>query len=65
MNQHDRNHTDRRQPPATAAGEAFHEVEDAETHLLNRRERRRKDGEAADALTPNEGAQEDADRDRT
>ncbi|GAA3113881.1 hypothetical protein ACFQ0X_42430 [Streptomyces rectiviolaceus] len=43
----------------TAADEVFHEVEDAEIRLVDGGERPRKDGEAADALTPNEDAQED------
>ncbi|MFF4841553.1 hypothetical protein [Streptomyces collinus] len=40
--------------PRTALGEVLHEAEDAETH--HRDERR--DGEAADAITPNTAAQE-------
>lgn len=45
--------------PATAADELVHEAEDAETSVLDDGERRGKDGEAADALSPNEDAQED------
>ncbi|KUF16375.1 hypothetical protein [Streptomyces silvensis] len=46
--------------PATAAEEVLHEAEDAETSVVDNGERRGKDGEAADALSPNENAQEDA-----
>ncbi|MER7800239.1 hypothetical protein ABTX71_07930 [Streptomyces parvulus] len=49
--------------PATAADEVLHEAEDAETSVLDDGERRGKDREAADALSPNEDAQE-ADRRR-
>ncbi|MEU6990964.1 hypothetical protein ABZ953_09960 [Streptomyces sp. NPDC046465] len=50
--------------PATAADEVLHEAEEAETSVVDDGERRGKDGEAADALTPNEDAQEDVhDRD--
>ncbi|MGW7081312.1 hypothetical protein [Streptomyces sp. NPDC054866] len=45
--------------PETAAGEVLHEVEEAETHVGDDGDRRDQDGEAADALTPNEDAQED------
>ncbi|MFG2651458.1 hypothetical protein [Streptomyces sp. NPDC048436] len=43
----------------TAAEEVFDEVEDAETRLPGNERDREKDGEAADALTPNPSAQED------
>lgn len=43
----------------TAAEEVFDEVEDAETRLPGSKRDREKDGEAADALTPNPAAQED------
>ncbi|MEU6459906.1 hypothetical protein [Streptomyces sp. NPDC047065] len=49
--------------PATAADEVLHEAEDAETSVLDDGERPGKDREAADALSPNEDAQE-ADRRR-
>ncbi|MFE6400997.1 hypothetical protein [Streptomyces alboflavus] len=48
--------------PATAADEVLHEAEDAETSVVDNGERRGKDGEAADALSPNEDAQEDVHR---
>ncbi|MFC8124820.1 hypothetical protein [Streptomyces sp. NPDC057302] len=48
--------------PATAADEVLHEAEDAETGVVDDGERRGKDGEAADALSPNEDAQEDVHR---
>ncbi|MFD5805765.1 hypothetical protein [Streptomyces sp. NPDC127020] len=47
------------QPPATAADEILREAEDAETAVVDDAQRREKDGEAADALSPNEEAQED------
>ncbi|MGW3862223.1 hypothetical protein ACWEDZ_12100 [Streptomyces sp. NPDC005047] len=62
-------HHPKRQPeqehgrPTTAADEVLHEAEDAETSVLDDGERRGKDREAADALSPNEDAQE-ADRRR-
>ena len=46
------------QHPATAADEVLHQAEDAETSVVDDGEQRGKDGEAADALSPNEGAQE-------
>ncbi|WP_317446769.1 hypothetical protein [Streptomyces collinus] len=51
---HNGHHDDHEVRPRTALGEVLHEAEDAETH--GRDERR--DGEAADAVTPNTGAQE-------
>lgn len=45
--------------PSTATDEVMHEAEEAETSVVDDGERRGKDGEAADALTPNEDAQED------
>ncbi|MER6470621.1 hypothetical protein [Streptomyces collinus] len=51
---HDGHHDDEKVRPRTAVGEVLHEAEDAETH---RRDERR-DGEAADAITPNTAAQE-------
>ncbi|MFC9056450.1 hypothetical protein ACFTXB_00155 [Streptomyces sp. NPDC057074] len=44
--------------PATAADEVLQEAEDAETNVVDDGERRGTDGEAADALSPNEEAQE-------
>ncbi|MFH8484905.1 hypothetical protein [Streptomyces longisporoflavus] len=43
--------------PDTALGEALKEFENAETDVLDEPEHD-SDGEAGDALTPNEGAQE-------
>lgn len=48
--------------PRTAAGEVVHAVEEAETTTVDDGERRGKDREAADALTPNENAQDDVQR---
>ncbi|TXS38459.1 hypothetical protein [Streptomyces sp. OR43] len=46
--------------PATAAGEVLHEAEQTETNLVDDDgERGGQDGEASDALSPNEDAQED------
>ena len=44
--------------PATAADEVLHEAAEAETSVVDDGERRGKDREAADALTPNEDAQD-------
>ncbi|WEH38305.1 hypothetical protein [Streptomyces sp. AM 2-1-1] len=46
-------------PSDSAADEVLHEIEDTETDDVTGGERSREDGEAADALTPNEEAQED------
>jgi hypothetical protein len=61
MTRQERRHQHRQAPehPRTAAEEVLREVEDAETHVVDRGERSDKDGEAADALSPNEAAQED------
>jgi len=45
--------------PKTAVGEVLRSVEEAETRDVDGHERRGQDREAADALTPNEDAQED------
>ncbi|WP_371525354.1 hypothetical protein OG302_03730 [Streptomyces sp. NBC_01283] len=61
-------HTPEHQPshdeehPQTAADEILHEVEDAEARVGDDGRRRKHEGEAADALTPNEGAQEDVQK---
>lgn len=47
--------------PETAADEVLHEAEEAETRIGDN-ERRGQDREAADALTPNEDAQEDVQK---
>ncbi|GGV12717.1 hypothetical protein [Streptomyces spectabilis] len=47
----------------TAAEEVFEEAEDAATRRPGDERDPGKDGEAADALTPDAGAQEDARRD--
>ena len=65
MNHHDRKHEHDQEHPGTAVGEILREVKDAETRVVDREERRGKDGEAADALTPNEGAQKDVERHST
>jgi hypothetical protein len=64
MNHHDRKHQHQQdeEHPETAADEVLREVEDAETRVVDRGERRGKDSEAADALTPNEDAQQDVER---
>ncbi|MFD4030056.1 hypothetical protein ACFWVP_05860 [Streptomyces sp. NPDC058637] len=45
--------------PATAGDELLHEAEEAETSVADDGERGSNDGEASDALSPNEDAQED------
>ncbi|MGW8990977.1 hypothetical protein ACWGRF_13770 [Streptomyces zhihengii] len=45
--------------PSTAGGEILHEAEEAETSVTSDGERSSDDGEASDALSPNEDAQED------
>ncbi|MER6983122.1 hypothetical protein [Streptomyces carpinensis] len=49
----------RREHPDTATGEILHEIENAETDVDDSRERRHR-GEAAETITPNERAQEEA-----
>lgn len=60
-------HPDEPHPdPETALGEVLKEFEEAETQHVgeeNPATDDHHDGEAGDALTPNEEAQEDADRD--
>ncbi|MEV0522202.1 hypothetical protein AB0I66_02160 [Streptomyces sp. NPDC050439] len=46
----------------TAAEEVLDEAEDAETRVPGGKRDREKDGEAADALTPNPSAQDDVQR---
>lgn len=46
----------------TAAEEVFDEAEDAETRVPGEERDSKKDGEAADALTPNPSAQDDVQR---
>ncbi|MFE9138872.1 hypothetical protein [Streptomyces sp. NPDC007355] len=55
-------HAPDEQHPRTAADEVLHEVEEAETRVLDNGEERGRDGEAADALSPSEDAQADAAR---
>ncbi|MEV7083609.1 hypothetical protein AB0N88_34510 [Streptomyces sp. NPDC093516] len=49
--------------PETALEEALHEIEDAETRTQDSAEQRPHRGEAADATTPNAGAQEQVEGD--
>ncbi|MFF3639247.1 hypothetical protein [Streptomyces sp. NPDC002250] len=51
--------SDQGKRPDTALGEVLHEAEEAETHGEDERNR----GEAADAITPNTGAQEQSEGD--
>ncbi|MEU0303108.1 hypothetical protein ABZ252_27185 [Streptomyces sp. NPDC006175] len=53
----------RDQRPGTALGEVLHEVEEAGTRVGDDDERRRKDGESGDAMTPNEKEQEHSEPD--
>ncbi|MFI2780452.1 hypothetical protein [Streptomyces sp. ALB3] len=48
--------------PRTAFDEVLHEVEEAGTRVGENGERREKDGESADAMTPNKEAQENDER---
>lgn len=51
--------SDDREPPGTALEEVLREIEDAEARADDpERERRRRRGEAAEAITPNQRAQE-------
>ncbi|WP_200301449.1 hypothetical protein [Streptomyces adelaidensis] len=59
-------HRNRRNPddkPDTALGEVLHEVEEAETRVTDSEEQRRRRGEAGEAITPNEQAQEQSRHD--
>ncbi|MEW2570639.1 hypothetical protein [Streptomyces sp. NPDC047070] len=58
-------HDEHKKHPETAAGEVLHALEETETTVLDDTEQRGKDREAADALPPNEDAQDDVrQRDR-
>ncbi|MBM9623924.1 hypothetical protein ACFQ60_04040 [Streptomyces zhihengii] len=48
-----------KESPSTAGEEILHEAEEAETSVTSDGERSSDDGEASDALSPNEDAQED------
>ncbi|MGV9455515.1 hypothetical protein [Streptomyces sp. NPDC003635] len=52
-----------RQEPETAREEVLKEVADAEQRTRDSAERRRRRGEAADAITPNTRAQEESEGD--
>ncbi|MFF9038104.1 hypothetical protein ACF090_21840 [Streptomyces sp. NPDC014892] len=65
-------HQDKRNPkakhssddkPDTALDEVLREAERAETDVTDSRKPRRHDGEAGDAITPNERAQEESHHD--
>ncbi|MDT0567564.1 hypothetical protein RM704_08795 [Streptomyces sp. DSM 3412] len=49
--------------PDTALDEVLHEAERAETDVTDSERRRRHHGEAGDAITPNERAQEESHHD--
>ncbi|MFI7498329.1 hypothetical protein ACIBVL_07370 [Streptomyces sp. NPDC049687] len=56
--------SDDREPPETALEEVLREIEDAETRADDPEdERRRRRGEAAEAITPNQRAQEESEGD--
>jgi hypothetical protein len=57
---HDQHRDHSGEQPETALEEVLHEIEDAETRTQDSAEQRRHRGEAADATTPNTGAQEQA-----
>ncbi|MEV6383906.1 hypothetical protein AB0M31_31390 [Streptomyces sp. NPDC051773] len=72
MTHHDKRspHTEHGRPgdrekdkPNTALDEVLREVERAETDVTDSEGRRRHDGEAGDAITPNERAQEESHHD--
>ncbi|MEU2250550.1 hypothetical protein [Streptomyces sp. NPDC019224] len=70
MNHKEREHSrpEPEKPPRTAADEVVQEAEEAATDVADTADparRRGRDSEAGDALTPNEEAQEDADRPHT
>ncbi|WP_371574008.1 hypothetical protein [Streptomyces sp. NBC_01314] len=59
-------HQDERNPddkPDTALNEILHEAERTETRVTDSEQRRRRRGEAGDAITPNERAQEESHHD--
>lgn len=49
--------------PGTALEEVLHEVEEAETRVTDSDRQRRRRGEAGEAITPNERAQEESHHD--
>ncbi|MEV2212203.1 hypothetical protein AB0H86_12230 [Streptomyces sp. NPDC050997] len=54
---------DRNEPPETALEQVLREIEDAETRPRDSDERRRHEGEAGEAITPNTRAQEESEDD--
>ena len=70
MTRHDKRNPDdkhdkhgRSDKPDTALDEVLHEAEQAETRVTDSEKRRRHRGEAGDAITPNEPAQEESHHD--
>ncbi|UUU28888.1 hypothetical protein JIX56_02660 [Streptomyces sp. CA-210063] len=61
MTRHDKRNPDDK--PDTALDEVLHEAEQAETRVTDSEKRRRDRGEAGDAITPNEQAQEESHHD--
>ncbi|MDX3524758.1 hypothetical protein [Streptomyces scabiei] len=61
MTRHDDRNTD--ETPDTALDEVLHEAEEAATRVTEPEERRRRRGEAGDAITPAEQAQEESHHD--
>jgi hypothetical protein len=59
MTHHDERNAD--ETPDTALDEVLHEAEEAQTRVTDSEKRRR--GEAGDAITPNEQAQEESHHD--
>lgn len=53
--------SDDKKQPETALEEVRHEAEEAAHRTSDSEERRRRRGEAGDALTPNTGAQEESE----
>lgn len=67
MTSHDKRNLDgkhdRYDRPDTALDEVLHEAEQAETRVTDSEKRRRRRGEAGEAITPNEQAQEESHHD--
>ncbi|MFI6374147.1 hypothetical protein [Streptomyces sp. NPDC050546] len=58
---HDQNQDASGKQPETALDEVLREIEDAENRTEDSPGQRRHRGEAGDAITPNEGAQEESE----
>ncbi|MFE7760794.1 hypothetical protein [Streptomyces sp. NPDC057438] len=61
MTRHDKRNND--ETPDTALDEVLHEAEEAASRVTESEERRRRRGEAGDAVTPDRRAQEESRKD--